>query len=151
MQILSHRVRDDDEAKPLVPVRPGRVLLAEDDLELRSLIAMVLRRNGFQVEMATDGSEALERLASTVLGRTSGRSPDLLITDYRMPKFDGLDVIEALRLVGVRTPIILITAFGDAATHARAEALGVTAVLDKPFDLQDLLSLAHRATSTYWL
>ena len=151
MQILSHRVRDDDEAKPLVPVRPGRVLLAEDDLELRSLIAMVLRRNGFQVEMATDGSEALERLASTVLGRTSGRSPDLLITDYRMPKFDGLDVIEALRLVGVRTPIILITAFGDAATHARAQALGVTAVLDKPFDLQDLLSLAHRATSTYWL
>jgi len=151
MQILSHRVRDGDEAKPLVPVRPGRVLLAEDDLELRSLIAMVLRRNGFQVEMATDGSEALERLASTVLGRTSGRSPDLLITDYRMPKFDGLDVIEALRLVGVRTPIILITAFGDAATHARAEALGVTAVLDKPFDLQDLLSLAHRATSTYWL
>ncbi len=151
MQILSHRVQDDDEAKPLVPVRPGRVLLAEDDLELRSLIAMVLRRNGFQVEMATDGSEALERLASTVLGRASGRSPDLLITDYRMPKFDGLDVIEALRLVGVRTPIILITAFGDAATHARAEALGVTAVLDKPFDLQDLLSLAHRATSTYWL
>ncbi len=151
MQILSHRVQDDDEAKHLVPVRPGRVLLAEDDLELRSLIAMVLRRNGFQVEMATDGSEALERLASTVLGRASGRSPDLLITDYRMPKFDGLDVIEALRLVGVRTPIILITAFGDAATHARAEALGVTAVLDKPFDLQDLLSLAHRATSTYWL
>jgi len=151
MQALSHRTRDEDEAKPLVPVRPGRILLAEDDPELRSLIAMVLRRNGFQVEMARDGSEALERLASTVLRRPAGRTVDLLITDHRMPKFDGLDVIEALRLTGVHTPIILITAFGDAAIHARAETLGVAAVLDKPFDLQDLLSLAHRATSTYWL
>ena len=151
MQILSQRRRDDDEVKPLVSVRPGRVLLAEDDPELRSLIAMVLRRRAFQVEVARDGSEALERLASAVLGRPPGRGPDLLITDHRMPKFDGLDVIEALRLVGVRTPIILITAFGDAATHARAEALGVSAVLDKPFDLNDLLSLAERATSGYWL
>lgn len=65
-----------------------------------------------------------------------------------MPKFDGMDVIEALRLAAVAAPIILITAFGDPATHHRAAELGVWAVLDKPFELRELLSLAQSATES---
>ena len=146
MRITSHGDRDAKLPERAETARPATVLLVEDDSELRSLIAAVLRRDRFDVEVVEDGSAALERLGSTLFGDERANAPDLLITDFRMPRFDGFDLIEALRLTRVRTPIILITAFGDAATHARARELGVAAVLDKPFDLQDLLSLVRGAT-----
>jgi DNA-binding NtrC family response regulator len=70
---------------------------------------------------------------------------DLIISDVRMPGYGGLDLLASLRHANSRVPVILITAFGSASTHAAAKRLGAFATLDKPFDLDDLMTLASSA------
>jgi len=125
------------------PVRPYHVLLVEDDDEMRQMLAQVLRRNGFQVLEARDGFEGLDHLAELVLDEEFDRKFDLLLTDQRMPGFQGLELIDAARLAGIDIPAILITAFADDATRARVRALGDTSVLGKPFEMSDLVMLAR--------
>jgi len=122
----------------------SHVLLVEDDEEMRGMLAFVLTRRGFRVTEARDGSKALEYLAEIVLVGNQGEMPQLLLTDERMPSVCGLDVIEATRVAGLRIPVLLITAFGDAETHERAHALGETPVLDKPFEIGELLAMVER-------
>jgi DNA-binding response OmpR family regulator len=121
-------------------VYPARILLAEDDPDLRALLASELRKDGYIVEEARTGYDLLELLGSLTL---RSEVCDLLITDIRMPGLNGLAIAEALRDGVTRgtsgTPIILITAFGDDATHAEAQRLGAT-IFDKPFDLDELRS-----------
>jgi DNA-binding response OmpR family regulator len=117
-----------------------RILLAEDDSAMRALLARALRKSRFEVHEASTGIEALERLAKGLEGEPPVRF-DLVISDVRMPGYGGLDLLAELRYVDSRVPVILITAFGSASTHAAAERLGAFAMLDKPFDLDDLMSL----------
>jgi CheY-like chemotaxis protein len=132
------------ETKTLTPVHRGHVLVVEDDDEMRKMLAFVLTRHGFRVTQLRNGAEALEYLGEVVLSGSRERTPQLLLTDQRMPGFCGLDVIEAIQLSGLRIPAVLITAFGDPETHERADALGATPVLDKPFAVGELVALARR-------
>jgi len=125
------------------PVRPYHVLLVEDDDEMRKLIARVLRRSGFHVQEARDGFGGMNHLADATVDDEFYRSLDLLLTDQRMPGFQGIELIEAARCAGIKTPAILITAFADDAIHARVHALGDACVLDKPFEMLDLVTLAR--------
>lgn len=113
---------------------PPRVLLAEDDPELRRLIASELRRDGITVIEARDGHELVELLAED-LGSVA---PDVVVSDLRMPGPSGLDALDLLRRTGGGPAFVLITAFGDEAIHEQAARLGAAAVFDKPFDLDDL-------------
>jgi CheY-like chemotaxis protein len=126
-------------AAPSAPPRPS-VLVAEDDPEMRRLLATVLPRWGFDVMLAHDGDE----LASLVRGFLAGDArtpvPDLIISDVRMPGHSGLAVLELMRQQQLATPFVVITAFGDAHLHAEATRLGAARVLDKPFDLNHLRS-----------
>lgn len=141
----TERSRPSEEDKPLTPARPPRVLVVEDDPRMRALLRFALSRRGFEVTEAVDGNDALERLGTMLLEpRRTRTTPDLLITDLRMPGCDGTELIETLRALGVRTPALLITAFGDESTVERAQRLGATAVLDKPFEMSLLLTLAKR-------
>jgi DNA-binding response OmpR family regulator len=109
-----------------------RVLLADDDHAMRGLLESALRRAGFEVETARDGTELLERLGVAEQNR---RAPQLIVSDICMPGLTGLDVLTRVRSHFPEVPVILITAFGDALTHRRAHALGAVEVIDKPFDL----------------
>ena len=80
----------------------NRILIVEDDVELRQLFARVLEKNGYQVETAEDGAEALR-----ILGRGY---VDLIISDIMMPVMDGNALVRALREDGVKTPVLMITA-----------------------------------------
>lgn len=120
------------------------VLLVEDDDEMRKMLAFVLRRNGCRVTEERDGCQALEYLGDILLDGHPDRVPQLLLVDQCMPGVCGLDVIQATRTAGMQIPAILITAFGDAETHNRAQALGATPVLDKPFGMGDLLAIVQR-------
>jgi two-component system, response regulator, stage 0 sporulation protein F len=111
--------------------RARHVLLVEDHLEMRRLLASLLRSDGHQVIEASDGLKALGPL----LGRRGDPEVDLLVTDLRMPGCTGLELLAFVRLERPETPVVLITAFADAATHAEAARLGAAAVFDKPFDL----------------
>lgn len=110
---------------------------------MREMLATVLTADGYEVIEARDGDELISRLhdlAATPHGRDTLA---VVISDVRMPKLDGLDVLTALRCAAWRTPVILITAFGDEAIHREARALGAAELLDKPFPLDRLLSLLH--------
>lgn len=115
--------------------RGVRVLLAEDDRELRRLLAAELRKEGYRVDEAASGFELLELLGNLAL---RNESFDIIVSDIRMPGLTGMSIVEGLRkgiTPGTATaPVILITAFGDENTHAAAARLG-SVIFDKPFNL----------------
>jgi DNA-binding NtrC family response regulator len=117
--------------------RPTLVLLAEDDAELRKLIAATLRAEGYEVIEAANGMELLDSLELVVARRV----PYVIVSDVRMPLLSGMDVLAVIRASSTQVPVILITAFGDVDTHSEAHDLGAIAILDKPFDLSALTSL----------
>jgi CheY-like chemotaxis protein len=128
------------ERTPLAGTETSRrpcVVLAEDDREMRMLVATTLRRAGWDVVEAADGIDLLECLAWVADVRDEGGNC-VLVSDIRMPGMSGLEALEQLRQTGWVGGIILITAFGDEATHARAGELGASMVLDKPFELDAL-------------
>jgi DNA-binding response OmpR family regulator len=118
--------------------RPPRVLLAEDDAELRRFLATTLRRDGYEVIEAKNGDELLSLIGSQILSPLDRPAIDLVVSDIRMPGQSGLRVLASLRRADWGTPVVLITAFGDRETHEEARRLGAVAVFDKPFDIDDL-------------
>ncbi|MBW2702017.1 MAG: response regulator [Deltaproteobacteria bacterium] len=124
----------------------AKIVLAEDDEDMRDLLAGALKRAGYAVDEVADGNELLDHLADGLLAE--GRvPPDLIVSDIRMPGWTGLDVLAGLREPDWTVPIILITAFGNEETHAEAERLGAAVLLDKPFDVDDLLQAVHKVIS----
>jgi CheY-like chemotaxis protein len=118
-------------------IRTKRILLAEDDTEMRNLLTEVLMMDGYEVVGAGDGLELLTSLQESGTQIPDGPflDVDMIITDVRMPWVSGLDVLRILRERDREMPAIVITAFGDERLHAEAQRLGVTLVLDKPFDI----------------
>ncbi len=105
--------------------RPARALVAEDDANMRALVADLLRKEGLEVEEVPDGQRLSTRLAQ-------GAPIDLVVSDVRMPFMSGLDVLQMVHLSPRPTPVLLMTAFGEPGLSARVEALGGR-LLDKPF------------------
>jgi DNA-binding response OmpR family regulator len=115
----------------------GRIVVAEDDPAMLRLLAEALELDGHSVEVATDGAKLLVEL---VRARPQSEAIDLVVSDIRMPTCNGFQVLEAVRAAHHTFPVILMTAFGDDETRARAEQLGAR-LFDKPFDLADLRSI----------
>jgi DNA-binding response OmpR family regulator len=111
------------------------VLLADDDLAMRSLINDELQDEGYSVFQVADGHEALDCVDEC--------SPDLILTDLRMPH-GGLDLVARFRARAPKTPIILMTAFGDATTEAQALEQGASAYFNKPVRMVDVKAAIHR-------
>jgi CheY-like chemotaxis protein len=120
---------------------PPRILLAEDDAEMRALVSHDLRRAGYGVVECADGAALLRRLDSA--SGMQGVGVDLVVADVRMPELTGLEVLERLRDADPFTPYIVVTAFGSKETRRVAGRLGAIAVLDKPFEIKDLLRLVE--------
>jgi CheY-like chemotaxis protein len=111
----------------------GRVLVVDDEEDIRSLMASVLDLQGYQVDQAADGASALALLRN-------GNQPSLILLDLMMPGMNGWQLLEVLhadpRLRKI--PVVLVSGAGDLAT--RASALGVAGYLRKPFDLEALVT-----------
>jgi CheY-like chemotaxis protein len=122
------------EARALAP---QRILLAEDDFEMRRLLSSALRKDGYEVVEARSGAELLTTLAEFLRHPTT-RQYDLIISDQRMPGLTGLEVLEGLEDEDWLPPFILITAFGSRELETDALCAGAARVLDKPFDVDDL-------------
>lgn len=126
------------------PARPPHILLAEDTDEMRAVIAMRLQQQGYSVTECADGAELLSRLGIYLHPETVEEPPqspkyDLVISDVRMPGVFGTSIVEGASECPLFPPTILITAFGDDETHEKARRVGVAAIMDKPFDMSDLL------------
>lgn len=120
---------------------PPVVILAEDDDELRRLLMMKLARKGCTVLEAHNGMELAQLIVDRALAPSARGSAEVVISDIRMPGVTGLEIVSMLRQVDWVLPVILITAFGDVATHAEAARLGVR-LFDKPVDLDVLVEEA---------
>ena len=101
------------------------------------LVADALRKDGYEVEEESHGANVLLRLLSVA------HPFDLIISDVRMPGCNGLDIVQALHRSGSQTPVIIMSAFGDEETRARAESLGAV-FFDKPLALGELRRAAQR-------
>ena len=126
------------------PAAARRILVVEDDREMRTLVASVLRRAGHHVLEAPNGAVALRMLKTQA---RMGRGCDLLVTDWRLPELDGVQLGRALQAVAPAPSIILVTAFADAGAVAHPETLGVDCVLSKPFAMDELLAAVERHSS----
>jgi CheY-like chemotaxis protein len=121
------------------------VFLAEDDLELRCLMADLLRRDGHVVFESSSGEIMLFHLVHLALQRRYDlQTESLIICDIRMPGCGGLAVLRNLREHDAHCPpFIFMTAFPDAATREEAHSLGALKVFEKPFELGELRQLVR--------
>jgi len=136
------RLRTRDGVTPLRCERT--ILLIEDDVEMRRLVARVLERDGYEVVAVADGDEALDWLGLCLIDGSLEHVPALIISDIRLPQFSGLELLEGMLCATTDVPVILITAFPSEETYAEAFELGAVRVLAKPFELETL-RLAVRA------
>jgi len=116
-----------------------RILVVEDDAEMRSLLKDFFTEEGFETDSVSNGSEAFRKLV---------REPfDLVITDIRMPGLTGLDILPGIKKLQPNVPIIVITAFGSEEIRLRAMARGATSYLEKPIHFHNLRTLIHEMFS----
>lgn len=127
--------------------RPPRILLAEDDVEMRRYLAQAFRKARFEVVEAEHGARVLDYIVETVVAGT-GLDVDAVVSDIRMPGADGLCLLSALRSHRRDLPVVLITAFGNPETHEESRLRGARAVIDKPFEFDELLAVVRAALAT---
>jgi two-component system response regulator (stage 0 sporulation protein F) len=123
------------------------VLVADDDDDMRALVASALRADGYDVLEARDGAELLDRLEQA-LEQPAAR-PDIVVTDIMMPRLSGLGVLDALRRAQLHFPVILMTVLADDSINIVAKRLGAIGVLRKPFDVDDLRTAVVNACVAY--
>ena len=109
-----------------------RLLLVEDEPGLRLTLSDRLASEGYSVETASDGEEALTR--------ATGASYDLIVLDVMLPRQSGLDVCRTLRQRGITTPVLMLTAKGQVADKVVGLKLGADDYLSKPFETIELLA-----------
>ncbi|MFH1893518.1 MAG: sigma-54 dependent transcriptional regulator [Candidatus Zixiibacteriota bacterium] len=114
-----------------------RVLLADDDDALRRVIQFKLRRKGFDVTAVADGQVALDELGESRY--------DVLLSDMKMPKLNGIELLERAKKVQPELEVILITAFADVSQAVKAVKLGAFDYLTKPFDDDELFVAIEKA------
>lgn len=113
-----------------------RLLVVDDEENLRSMLSAALRHHGFEVSVAGSGREALSAVAET--------KPDLVVLDVMMPDLDGFEVCRRLRADNDQTPVLFLTARDSIEDKVRGLTLGGDDYLEKPFSLEELVA---RATS----
>jgi CheY-like chemotaxis protein len=110
-----------------------RLMVVDDDPDIRAALATCLDREGFEVDLCADGQEAIERLARD-------ERPHTIILDLMMPRMNGFEVLEALKAQGSQIPVVVISANRG----YTAQDLGVTSLMRKPFDLEELIDVLRR-------
>ncbi|HEY4395500.1 MAG TPA: response regulator [Polyangia bacterium] len=117
---------------------PGeRILVVEDDDDIREVVEEVLSSEGYRVDVAKDGLDAL--------GKLDGASrPPLILLDMMMPRMDGEAFLRALRDLPALADAAVVVISGNAAVREKASALHAAACLVKPFELDELLGLVRR-------
>jgi DNA-binding NtrC family response regulator len=117
------------------PPRP-RLLVVDDEATARRALAALLEEEGYEVEVAASGEEALERLSAT--------APDVLLTDVRMPGIDGLELTRRSHALDPELPVVMMTAFGTVRDAVEAMRLGAVDYVTKPVDFDELALVLKR-------
>src|SRR5918996_985795 len=113
---------------------PMRIMVVEDDAAVRESLRRALQLEGYEVELAEDGAEALEKLEE------SPAPPDALVLDVSMPRLDGLEVSRRLRREGNALPVLMLTARDEVSDRVAGLDAGADDYVVKPFALEELLA-----------
>ena len=119
---------------------PQRILIVEDDNELRALLSIVLREEGFDVETCQDGQAAMDTLTSA---KQQGKVPSMVILDLNMPVVDGWQVAKWLNNDPALDPIPVIVTSATREQGEKAKALHADAYLVKPFTTDEILGIVE--------
>ena len=114
-----------------------KVLVVDDEVHILHVVAIKLRNNGFDVVTAQNGSDALEIIKE--------QSPDMIVTDYKMPGMTGLEMIQKIReshLVKA-VPVVMLTARGFAVDPEQLDEYDIAEFLSKPFSPKELLRIVE--------
>jgi CheY-like chemotaxis protein len=115
-----------------------RILVAEDEADIRFMTCFTLRYGGFEVIEARDGAQALELAQQQV--------PDLILLDVKMPRLDGIEACRRIKALPTLrdVPVVFVSALGQEQEVARGEDAGATAYLLKPYVPEDLIQMVQR-------
>lgn len=114
---------------------PKKVLIAEDDKNIRELLRLYIEKDGFETISAGNGREALERYHES--------KPDLVLLDIMMPLLDGWGVLDEIRKSGDRVPVIMLTAKGATTDKVSGLDMGADDYIVKPFEMQEVMARIH--------
>ena len=120
-----------------------KILVVDDEAEIRSLLAAVLQNKGYEVVTAENGAVALEAVPRD--------RPAVILMDLSMPRMNGMDALPEIKRLDAEVPVIICTAHADLATAVRAMKLGAYDYLTKPFDVELLILTLERAVERHRL
>lgn len=124
---------------------PLRVLVVDDESRLTELLKLELDVEGYDVEVASDGATGLIRAKASP-------SPDLIILDWNLPDFSGIDICQRIRAGGLTMPILMLTGHDEITDRVRALDAGVDDYLVKPFSIDELMArlrAMHRRADSF--
>ena len=110
--------------------RPFKILIVDDEEQIIDVLKQNFERKGYTCDWAYNGEEALAKVIAS--------PPNLMVTDIKMPRMDGLELIERVRAEGIELPVVVITAFFDIDNAIKALRLGAVNFFKKPFDFQSI-------------
>lgn len=118
----------------------NKVLIVDDEVNMRLVLAAMLKKEGYAITAAADGREALQILKSNKM--------DVVVTDLKMPNLDGMGLLHCITEQYPEVPVIMITAHGTVATAVEALKKGALDYITKPFELDDLKNIISKAIKT---
>jgi two-component system, response regulator, stage 0 sporulation protein F len=113
-----------------------KILVVDDEEGAQELFSIILTDEGYDVSLATCGEEALALLKD--------HSFNLVITDIKMPKMDGLQLLQEIRKTGCKTDVIMVTAYGEVESYLKAMSLGAAEYINKPIRIKELKRIVHK-------
>ena len=126
----SARAVDSESAAPKAPPTKPRILIVDDELSMREMLRIVLRRDGYEVMIAENGRDAIDQLRRA--------SVDLLLSDIKMPDMTGVEVLRVAKEVNRDIVAFMITAYASTGTAVEAMRLGAVDYFTKPFSMDEL-------------
>lgn len=113
-----------------------KILVVDDEEGARELFFTILSDEGYDVTLANNGEEALNRF--------KGDTYDLVVTDIKMPVMDGLQLLQEIRKTGSKTDVIMVTAYGEVESYLKAMSLGAAEYINKPIRIKELKRIVHK-------
>ncbi len=123
-----------------MPAKAYNLLIVDDQAGVRRFLAEAFREEGYNVETACSGAEAVHKACAC--------RPSLVLLDIKMPGMNGLDTLEELGKIAPGVPVVMMTAYGELDIVTEAKKRGVKHYINKPFDLNDVRSLVKELLLT---
>ena len=116
-----------------------RILIVDDEKKMRRILQIILKDQGYKIDLAQDGNEAWQHFQRT--------SYDLVITDLKMPGRDGMELLRLINKKNSDVPVIVITAYGSVESAVKAIKAGAFDYITKPFENEEIRIIVSKAIS----